>query len=149
MKILMVCLGNICRSPLAHGLLQFKSKKITVDSAGTANYHIGKSPDQRSIDIAKKYNFDISKQVARQFTSKDFTLFDKIYAMDTDNYSKIISLAKNQNEIDKVDLILNEISPGKYQSIPDPYYGGKKGFEDIFDLLEKSCNQIIKKYENR
>ena len=149
MKILMVCLGNICRSPLAHGLLQFKSNKITVDSAGTANYHIGKSPDQRSIDIAKKYNFDISKQVARQFTSKDFTLFDKIYAMDTDNYSKIISLAKNQNEIDKVDLILNEISPGKYQSIPDPYYGGKKGFEDIFDLLEKSCNQIIKKYENR
>ena len=149
MKVLMVCLGNICRSPLAEGILKSKSKNIIVDSAGTAGYHIGNKPDIRSIEIAEKYNLDISDQRARQFNTNDFNIYDKIYAMDNDNYSKIISLAENQKEIDKVDLILNESYPNQYKSVPDPYYGGEKGFENIFHLLDNACEKIIERYEKR
>jgi protein-tyrosine phosphatase len=149
MKVLMVCLGNICRSPLAEGILKSKSKNIIVDSAGTAGYHIGNKPDIRSIEIARKYNLDISDQRARQFNTNDFNIYDKIYAMDNDNYSRIISLAENQKEIDKVDLILNESYPNQYKSVPDPYYGGEKGFENIFHLLNNACERIIEKYEKR
>ncbi len=145
----MVCLGNICRSPLAEGILKSKSKNIIVDSAGTAGYHIGNKPDIRSIEIAEKYNLDISDQRARQFNTNDFNIYDKIYAMDNDNYSKIISLAENQKEIDKVDLILNESYPNQYKSVPDPYYGGEKGFENIFHLLNNACEKIIERYEKR
>ena len=145
----MVCLGNICRSPLAEGILKSKSNNIIVDSAGTAGYHIGSRPDQRSIEIGLKNNIDITNQRARQFTSNDFDDFDKIYAMDNDNYSKIISLATNQDQIDKVDLILNEVYPNQFKSVPDPYYGGEKGFENIYDLLEKACEQIALKNEAR
>ena len=149
MKILMVCLGNICRSPLAEGILKSKTKNIEVDSAGTAGYHIGKNPDIRSIEIGKKNNIDISSQRARQFNSNDFSKFDKIYAMDNDNYSKIISLAKNQQEINKVELILNEIFPNQFKSVPDPYYGGARGFENIYNLLNKACEKIASKHEPR
>ena len=149
MKVLMVCLGNICRSPLAEGILKSKSKNIIVDSAGTAGYHIGNKPDIRSIEIAEKYNLDISDQRARQFNTNDFNIYDKIYAMDNDNYSRIISLAENQKEIDKVDLILNESYPNQYKSVPDPYYGGEKGFENIFHLLNNACEKIIERYEKR
>ncbi len=145
----MVCLGNICRSPLAEGILKSKSNNIIVDSAGTAGYHIGSRPDQRSIEIGLKNNIDITNQRARQFTSNDFDDFDKIYAMDNDNYSKIISLATNQDQIDKVDLILNEVYPNQFKSVPDPYYGGEKGFENIYNLLEKACEQIALKNEAR
>ena len=145
----MVCLGNICRSPLAEGILKSKAKNIEVDSAGTAGYHIGKQPDFRSIDIAKKYDIDLTSQRARQFSTRDFDDFDKIYAMDNDNYSKIISLARNQEDMDKVDLILNEIYPKEYKSVPDPYYGGDEGFQNIYNLLETSCEVIAKKYETR
>ena len=145
----MVCLGNICRSPLAEGILKSKSKNIIVDSAGTAGYHIGNKPDIRSIEIARKYNLDISDQRARQFNTNDFNIYDKIYAMDNDNYSKIISLAENQKEIDKVDLILNESYPNQYKSVPDPYYGGEKGFENIFHLLNNACEKIIERHEKR
>jgi len=149
MKVLMVCLGNICRSPLAEGILKSKSNNIIVDSAGTAGYHVGSRPDQRSIEIGLKNNIDITNQRARQFTSNDFNDFDKIYAMDNDNYSKIISLATNQDQIDKVDLILNEVYPNQFKSVPDPYYGGEKGFENIYNLLEKACEQIALKNEAR
>tara|TARA_B100000497_G_scaffold24502_1_gene28828 strand:+ start:1731 stop:2168 length:438 start_codon:yes stop_codon:yes gene_type:complete len=145
----MVCLGNICRSPLAEGILKSKAKNFEVDSAGTAGYHIGKQPDFRSIDIAKKYDIDLTSQRARQFSTRDFDDFDKIYVMDNDNYSKIISLARNQEDMDKVDLILNEIYPKEYKSVPDPYYGGDKGFQNIYNLLETSCEVIAKKYETR
>mgnify|MGYP001185244889 FL=1 len=145
----MVCLGNICRSPLAEGILKSKSNNIIVDSAGTAGYHVGSRPDQRSIEIGLKNNIDITNQRARQFTSNDFDDFDKIYAMDNDNYSKIISLATNQDQIDKVDLILNEVYPNQFKSVPDPYYGGEKGFENIYNLLEKACEQIALKNEAR
>ena len=145
----MVCLGNICRSPLAEGILKSKSKNLEVDSAGTAGYHIGKQPDIRSIDIAKKHDINLTNQRARQFSTRDFDDFDKIYVMDNDNYSKIISLARSQEDRDKVDLILNEIYPKEYKSVPDPYYGGDEGFQNIYNLLEVSCEVIAKKYETR
>ena len=145
----MVCLGNICRSPLAEGILKSKTKNLEVDSAGTAGYHVGKQPDIRSIDIAKKHDINLTNQRARQFSTRDFDDFDKIYVMDNDNYSKIISLARSQEDMDKVDLILNEIYPEEYKSVPDPYYGGDEGFQNIYNLLETSCEVIAKKYETR
>ena len=141
----MVCLGNICRSPLAEGILKYKtrnSENVFIDSAGTASYHIGKLPDSRSIEIANKYNIDISNQRARQFSVNDFDDFDRIYVMDTHNYASIISLARNQNEIDKVDLILNEINPKSFDSVPDPYYGEGDGFQIVYNLLDEACEKI-------
>ena len=138
----MVCLGNICRSPLAEGILKSKSNNIIVDSAGTAGYHVGSRPDQRSIEIGLKNNIDITKQRARQFTSNDFDDFDKIYAMDNDNYSKIISLATNQDQIDKVDLILNEVYPNQFNSVPDPYYGGDDGFNKVISLINNAVRKL-------
>jgi len=149
MKILMVCLGNICRSPLAEGILSIKGKHLNleVDSAGTASYHIGKQPDIRSIEIANKYNIDLNQQRARQFSTADFDKFDIIYAMDTNNYAHLISLASNERERNKIRMILNEINPKAYQSVPDPYYGGENGFQDIYNILDKACNKIIQNIE--
>lgn len=143
----MVCLGNICRSPLAEGILKHKAKNknIFVDSAGTASYHIGKLPDNRSIEIANKYGIDISNQRARQFSEEDFDNFDKIYAMDTHNYASIISLSRNQSDREKVDLILNEINPKSFNSVPDPYYGHGDGFQKVYDMLDEACDNIMKK----
>ncbi|MDB9809246.1 low molecular weight phosphotyrosine protein phosphatase [Flavobacteriales bacterium] len=149
MKILMVCLGNICRSPLAEGILSIKGKHLNleVDSAGTASYHIGKQPDIRSIEIANKYTIDLNQQRARQFSTADFDKFDIIYAMDTNNYAHLISLASNERERNKIRMILNEINPKAYQSVPDPYYGGENGFQDIYNILDKACNKIIQNIE--
>jgi protein-tyrosine phosphatase len=149
MKILMVCLGNICRSPLAEGILSLKGKHLNleVDSAGTAAYHIGKQPDIRSIEIANKYTIDLNQQRARQFSRADFDKFDIIYAMDTNNYAHLISLASTETERNKIRLILNEINPKAYQSVPDPYYGGENGFQDIYNMLDKACDKIIQNIE--
>ena len=149
MKILMVCLGNICRSPLAEGILSLKGKHLNleVDSAGTAAYHIGKQPDIRSIEIANKYTIDLNQQRARQFSRADFDKFDIIYAMDTNNYAHLISLASNETEHNKIRMILNEINPKAYQSVPDPYYGGENGFQDIYNMLDKACDKIIQNIE--
>ena len=145
MRILMVCLGNICRSPLAEGILAHKTQhlNIKVDSAGTAGYHIGKLPDERSIEIAEKYNIDLTKQRARQFSRADFDDFDIIYAMDTNNYTHLISLANNETERNKVRLILNEVNPEKFESVPDPYHGRDDGFQNIYIMLNDACNKII------
>jgi|TARA_B110000467_G_scaffold136888_1_gene134660 protein-tyrosine phosphatase len=149
MKILMVCLGNICRSPLAEGILSLKGKHLNleVDSAGTAAYHIGKQPDIRSIEIANKYTIDLNQQRARQFSRADFDKFDIIYAMDTNNYAHLISLASTETERNKIRMILNEINPKAYQSVPDPYYGGENGFQDIYNMLDKACDKIIQNIE--
>ena len=149
MKILMVCLGNICRSPLAEGILSLKGKHLNleVDSAGTAAYHIGKQPDIRSIEVANKYTIDLNQQRARQFSRADFDKFDIIYAMDTNNYAHLISLASTKTERNKIRMILNEINPKAYQSVPDPYYGGENGFQDIYNMLDKACDKIIQNIE--
>jgi protein-tyrosine phosphatase len=149
MKILMVCLGNICRSPLAEGILAHKTKhlNVKVDSAGTAAYHVGELPDTRSIEIAKKYNIDLTPQRARQFSRADFDEFDVIYAMDTNNYAHLISLAETKEERDKVRMILNEINPLACESVPDPYYGGENGFQNVYDMLDKACGKIVQNIE--
>lgn len=143
-KILMVCLGNICRSPLAEGILQSKvdNNLFVVDSAGTSSYHIGNKPDPRSIAIAKKKGIDITQQQARQFVKQDFLDFDIIYAMDNSNYNNIIALAENDKQKSKVNLILNESYPEQNLDVPDPYYGGDKGFETVFNMLDEACNKI-------
>ena len=147
MRILMVCLGNICRSPLAEGILTHKTQDLDVfvDSAGTASYHIGNLPDNRSIDIANKYGIDLTDQRARQFSEIDFDNFDKIYAMDTNNYASIISISRNRNDRDKVDLILNETNPKSFDSVPDPYYGEGDGFQKVYSMLDKACDVIVNK----
>lgn len=149
MKILMVCLGNICRSPLAEGILKSKvSKNIFVDSAGTAAWHSGNLPDNRSIAIAKKNGIDLTNQKARQFLIEDFDKFDQIYVMDRSNYVTVCRLAPNEEALNKVELILNESKPGKNIEVPDPYYGGENGFEDVFNMLNEACNNIKNKIEN-
>ena len=149
MKILMVCLGNICRSPLAEGILQAKANSkgldIKVDSAGTGGWHVGQGPDHRAVAIANKYGIDISQQQARQFSSTDFEGFDIIYAMDGSNLSDIVSLANSNEDIEKVRLILNEITPEDNTPVPDPYYGVDDGFEKVYQLLDAACEMITKK----
>lgn len=144
----MVCLGNICRSPLAEGILKSKitSQNSFVDSAGTAAYHIGNQPDERSIIVAKKYGIDISNQRARKFSPEDFDNFDLIFAMDDNNFHDVLKLSRNNLDKQKVKLILNEIQPNKNNSVPDPYYGGNEGFENVFQMLDEACGIIIKKY---
>ncbi len=146
-KILMVCLGNICRSPLAEGILKSKvfGFKTSIDSAGTAGYHIGEKPDRRSIGIAKKNNIDITDQSSRKFVIEDFDKFDLIYAMDNSNYDNIIRLARNESDKSKVKLILNEIFPGENLDVPDPYNGGDFGFKNVYKMLDEACGIIAKK----
>jgi protein-tyrosine phosphatase len=146
-KILMVCLGNICRSPLAEGILASKlpANKFTVDSAGTGSWHIGHPPDERSINIAKKYGINISNQKGRQFATSDFDTFDYIYVMDNSNYNDVIELSNNQEHKNKVLLILNELFPDENVDVPDPYYGLPNGFDAVYNMLNETCDIIAKK----
>ena len=144
-KVLMVCLGNICRSPLAEGILKSKvdNHQVFVDSAGTGSWHIGNSPDPRSIEVARQYGLDISSQRGRQFSTKDFLEFDHIFVMDNSNYDDVIKLAKNASDKDKVSLILDELFPDENVDVPDPYYGGDHGFEQVYQMLDKACEKIV------
>jgi len=146
-KILMVCLGNICRSPLAEGILASKlpKDKFIVDSAGTGSWHIGNQADERSIAIAKKNKLDISKQKGRQFTTTDFDAFDYIYVMDNSNYLDVVQLANNKVQTEKVQLILNELYPNENVDVPDPYFGLPNGFESVYKMLDEVCDIISKK----
>lgn len=146
-KVLMVCLGNICRSPLAEGILKKKTSHldIFVDSAGTSNYHVGDPPDERSVKIARKYGIDITSQRGRQFHVSDFDDFDLIFAMDKSNYNDILSLARNEYDKNKVELILNLLNPGENMDVPDPYYGGANGFEKVYKMLNEACNILVKR----
>ncbi|MBA5630604.1 low molecular weight protein-tyrosine-phosphatase [Moheibacter lacus] len=142
MKILMVCLGNICRSPLAEGILQSKlTDGFTVDSAGTGDWHVGNSPDERSIAVAKKYGIDISKQRARQFQLDDFEKFDLIFVMDQSNFENVLKLTKNDEQRQKVKLILGD------QNVLDPYYGGEEGFETVFHLLDQATDTFLSEFQ--
>ncbi len=149
MKILMVCLGNICRSPLAEGIMQHKvdEDKLDwlVDSAGTGSWHAGELPDSRSIDVARKNGIDITNQRARQFKASDLDEFDLIYAMDASNYQNILRLATKEEQRKKVELIMNMSRPNINQTVPDPYYGND-GFDGVFEMLEEACQAIVEKY---
>lgn len=142
----MVCLGNICRSPLAEGILQSKvdSDSVFVDSAGTAGYHIGNPPDKRSIAVAKKHGLNIDHQKCRKFSKADFSAFDYIYVMDRSNFSDVAALASNQEEANKVKLLLSEVELG-IKEVPDPYYGGDDGFENVYQMIDRACEEIAKK----
>ena len=149
MKVIMVCLGNICRSPLAEGILKNKVAKHDlnweVDSAGTGSWHVGNLPDSRSVAVAKKYDIDITDQRAMQFEQKHFNSFDLIFAMDASNYQNIIRLAENEDQKKKVHLIMNMSNPGMNQTVPDPYYGND-GFENVYKMLDEACEKIIENY---
>ena len=143
----MVCLGNICRSPLAEGILASKlpKDKFTVDSAGTGSWHIGQSPDDRSVAVAKKNGLDISNQKGRQFSSADFDTFDYIFVMDNSNYDNVIDLAETKEQKEKVTLIMNELHPSQNKEVPDPYFGMHNGFDIVYNMLDEVCDSIAQK----
>nr|WP_314837903.1 low molecular weight protein-tyrosine-phosphatase [uncultured Flavobacterium sp.] len=150
-KILMVCLGNICRSPLAEGILASKldPEKFIVDSAGTGSWHVGKSPDERSVAVAKKNKISIAHQRGKHFSPKDFDLYDYIYVMDSSNYDDVMQLAPSTEHQAKVKMILNELFPGENVDVPDPYYGLSNGFEMVFNMLNEVCDIIADKLKKQ
>ncbi len=147
MKILMVCLGNICRSPLAEGILQSKVQKAglnwTVESAGTLGHNIGSAPHKYSQKVAKFNGIDISTQTCKHFTKDDILRFDKIYVMDADNYNDVKQIASDNWDDNKVDYLLNELYPGENVEVPDPWYGGEDGFHEVYKMLDEACSKII------
>ena len=153
MKLLMVCIGNICRSPLAEGILKDKLEKAGinyfVDSAGIISYHVGEAPDYRSIEAAQRHGINISTQIARKFSAFDFEKFDLIFAMDNEVYDEIISFAQSSIHRKKINLFLEYAGYGFGSSVPDPYYGTKKDFENVFLLIDAACEKIISKFQNK
>jgi protein-tyrosine phosphatase len=150
MKILMVCLGNICRSPLAEGILQHKAWQAglqwSVESAGTGAYHTDEPPHRLSQKVARLNGIDISKQKARQFVKEDFEMFDFIYVMDSSNYNDVRRIGGKYWNENKVDLLLNEIYPGQNRAVPDPWYGTEEGYHEVYKMIDKACEAIISKY---
>jgi protein-tyrosine phosphatase len=149
-KILFVCLGNICRSPLADGILRRKLNElkidVEVDSCGTIGNHVGEKPDSRMIATAKNRGTDLSSLRARKFSKSDFQDFDHIFVMDKSNFRDVVSLANSEEEKIKVKMILNEVQENENLEVPDPYYGGQAGFEHVYDLLNEATDRIIEKY---
>ena len=150
MKILMVCLGNICRSPLAEGILQEKALKAgldwQVDSAGTNGYHTGEPPHSISIKVAAVNSIDISKQKSRRFTAADFEAYDLIYAMAADVLDDMKRIGRNNFDSNKVSLFLEESFPGEERDVPDPWSGPEAGYHEAFKIINEGCDSIIKKY---
>lgn len=148
MKILFVCLGNICRSPLARGIMADKIEKLGLDaetdSAGFESFHRGEPADPRSIAVAAAHGIDLSDHVARMFTARDFDHFDRIYVMDRNNYEDVMNLARDLEDEQKVDFILNLVNPGENRQVPDPWFGGKDNFEKTFKLLDEACDQLAR-----
>lgn len=146
-KILMVCLGNICRSPLAEGILRDKADKmnvdLVVDSAGTSKYHVGEQPDKRTVANALGHGIDLRGLRARQFVVRDFDDFDFIFVMDSSNYIDVVGLARGEGDVRKVELILNRVYPNANIGVPDPYFGGEQGFENVFTILNNACDVIV------
>ncbi len=143
MKILMVCLGNICRSPLAEGIMKTKLPEgFVVDSAGTISMHEGEHPDKRAVKTAANHGINISEQRSRPITRADFETFDKLYCMDIDVFEDVISKAESEEERQKVSLFLEVLGDHKNAEVPDPYWGSMKDFEEVFQLLDKGCEAI-------
>ncbi|HRO42305.1 MAG TPA: low molecular weight protein-tyrosine-phosphatase [Flavipsychrobacter sp.] len=150
MRILMVCLGNICRSPIAEGILKHKAKHSglnwIVESAGTESYHIGKPPHRFSQKVCSAHGVDISDQRARKFTPQDFEVYDKIYALAEDVYEEIKRIGGRKADMDKVDFLLNELHDNCNASVPDPWYGNEDGYLPVYEMIEKACDAIVHKY---
>ncbi|MCO5236014.1 MAG: low molecular weight phosphotyrosine protein phosphatase [Chitinophagaceae bacterium] len=150
MKILMVCLGNICRSPLAEGIMEFKIEQAhlnwQVDSAGTNGYHVGEAPHRLSQKVAQMHGIDISRQRARNIIPADFDHFDIVYAMAEDVIEEIRwRTGKNFNDA-KVKLLMNELYPGRNIDVPDPWYGPESGYREVFDMINRACDKIVEHY---
>jgi protein-tyrosine phosphatase len=147
--VLMICLGNICRSPLAEGLLRQKVNftKFTIDSAGTSGGQKGDAPDKRSIAVAKKHHIDISNQRSRALKPDDFEKYDFIYVMDGSNYNEVTRRATSDKHKAKVIKIMDEIFPGEGLDVPDPYYGGKSGFDNIYRMLDRATTVIANRLD--
>ena len=144
MKVLMVCLGNICRSPLAHGILVNSAPKDwLIDSAGTSGWHEGERPDTRSILTAKNHNIPIEDQRSRKFVLDDFEKYDIIFAMDSSNFSNLTAIAPNIASSDKIRLLMNESYPGENRQVPDPYTGGQQGFEQVYQMLNHAIHCFL------
>jgi protein-tyrosine phosphatase len=152
MTILMVCLGNICRSPLAEGILQQKCKEAglnwKIDSAGTNGFHNGEAPHFLSQKVANLNGVNISGQQSRKFIQEDFKRFDKIYAMALDIQEEIKEIGKDQFISSKVDLLMNEVYPGQNKEVPDPFYGAEDGYHRVYEMIEIACDAIIKNHAN-
>ena len=150
MRVLMVCLGNICRSPLAEGILQQQANRagldLKVESAGTAGYHTGEPPHHLSQKVAHMNGFDIGTHRGRQFSKDDMDVYDRIYVMDSANYNDVRRLAGEKWDPARVDLLLNELYPGQNRAVPDPWYGEEDGYHAVYDMVDKACRNIIKKY---
>jgi len=146
----MVCLGNICRSPMAEGILRNRIEqmglKLIVDSAGTADYHVGEAPDFRAIQTLKKNGIDISGLAARQFSQNDFDEFDWIYVMDRSNLGNVLAMTRNEGDRKKVQLIMDSVTPGMGRSVPDPYYGDLHGFDQVFTMLDQAAVSILSRF---
>jgi len=151
-KVLFVCLGNICRSAIAEGVLRNKiyeqGLNMEVESAGTASYHVGESPDERMQQKAIEHGLNISNQHGRQFTVSDFDEFDYIFAMDESNQNNILRLTRNESDKKKVELFLNLSHPNQDLSVPDPYYGGEQGFEDVYQMVNTACDDFLNGLEH-
>lgn len=147
MKILMVCLGNICRSPLAEGILQHRAweagLKWSVESAGTNGYHNGEPPHRLSQKVAKLNGIDISHQRSRRFTPEDFERFDMIYAMADDVVHEMRRIAGSKFRVEKVDLLMNILHPGQDRDVPDPWYGAEPGYHEVFRMIDEACTRLV------
>ena len=149
---MMVCLGNICRSPMAEGIMRAKIEKYKldafVDSAGFEPFHTGDQPDYRAISTMKQHGIDISEQRSRIFRKSDFETFDRIYVMDERNYADVKSVSQKQEHLLKVDFLLNVLDPGSNKAVPDPYYGGEEGFRKVYHLLDSATELIALELKN-
>lgn len=151
MKILTVCLGNICRSPMAEGILRHLAQKrgisMETDSAGTSDYHVGEVPDRRAMAAMKRHGIDISDLHARQFVAADFERFDLILAMDASNLRDMLRLAPNAQLAAKAGLVMDHAPGHSEREVPDPYFGSDEGFDHVYRMLVDACSAVLDKVE--